>query len=354
MGETLIAETNENKFPILTILIPVYNVEKYLRRCLDSLLVPEVMDDIEILAVNDGGKDRSIEILREYEKNYSKCLTVIDKENGGHGSTINEGLKNARGKYFRVLDSDDWFNTVDFIKFVNRLANEDADLVVSDYRKEHTYNSKSEFFEYKNLEDGGSYKFDEVDLSILEGEYFVMATSTYKTEVLRESGLKLLEKTFYVDMQYNVVPITKVETFTYYQLDIYRYFIGRKDQSMNMDNFVRNQDHHKKMIKWLIEFYTNISPQLSINKKEYIEIIITYTLNTHYSIYCEYDQNHKRAYNEIIDFDKYLLNTNKGLYERLNCMAYVRYNRKTKFRFVKISGKKWNTAMKMARKLKGR
>ena len=180
-----------------------------------------------------------------------------------------------------------------------------------------------------------------------------MATSAYKTEILRKSGLKLLENTFYVDMQYNVVPITRVETFVYYRLDIYRYFIGRKEQSMNMDNFVRNQEHHKKMIKWLIEYYTAISSKLSPNKREYIEIILTYTLNTHYSIYCEYDKNHKRAYTEIINFDNYLLKKNKHLYERLNCMAYVRYNRKTKFKFVRINGSKWYGVMALARRLKG-
>lgn len=263
-------------------------------------------------------------------------------------------IKEAKGKYFRVLDSDDWFNSTDFVKFVNRLKSEDADLVVCDYRKEHTYNSKSEYFVYKNLEDRKCYCFDDIDLKILEGEYFVMATSTYKTEILRTSGLKMLEKTFYVDMQYNVVPMTKVETFTYYHLDIYRYFIGRKEQSMNMDNFVRNQEHHKKMIKWLIEYYTHISSKLSSNKREYIEIILTYTLNTHYSIYCEYDKDHARAYKEIVDFDQYLLKVNKALYERINCMAYIRYNRKTKFKFVRLNGRKWNTAMKMARRLKGK
>lgn len=336
----------------LTILIPVYNTEKYIKRCLDSLLVPEVLDKIEILVVNDGSKDSSPDIVKEYQKKYPETVVFVDKENGGHGSTINVGIEKACGKYFRVLDSDDWFNTEDFIEFVNRLEKEDADLVVTDYRKEHTYNSKSEFFEYKNLEENKVYTFDDFDLKILEGEYFVMATSTYKTEILRESGLKLLENTFYVDMQYNVVPVTKVETFTYYKLDIYRYFIGRKEQSMNMDNFVRNQDHHKKMIKWLIEYYTGISDTLSPTKQEYIETILTYTLNTHYSIYCEYDKNHKRAYEEIVDFDNYLLKTNRKLYDRLNCMGYVRYNRKTKFRFVRLNGSKWYTAMKMARKLK--
>lgn len=338
----------------LTILIPVYNTEKYIKRCLDSLLIPSVLNDIEIIVVSDGSKDSSVEIVKGYINRYPDTIVLIDKENGGHGSTINAGLKQANGKYFRVLDSDDWFNTLDFIKFVERLRYENADLVVTDYCKEHTYNSKSEFFEYKNLQEHVLYEFDKINLEMLNGEYFVMATSTYKTEILRKSGLKLLENTFYVDMQYNVVPITSVQTFVYYHLDIYRYFIGRKEQSMNMDNFVRNQNDHKKMIKWLIEYYTSISGKLSPNKREYIEMILTYTLNTHYSIYCEYDKNHKRAYTEILDFDKYLLQTNKALYERLNCMAYVRYNRKTKFKFVRINGTKWQSLMVLARRLKGK
>ena len=171
--------------------------------------------------------------------------------------------------------------------------------------------------------------------------------------MLRKSGLNRLVNTFYVDMQYNVVPITQLETFVYYRLDIYRYFIGRKEQSMNMDNFVRNQEHHKKMIKWLIDYYTSISSKLSPNKREYIEIILTYPLNTHYSIYCQYDKNHRRAYTEILNFDNYLLKKNKHLYERLNCMAYVRYNRKTKFKFVRINGSKWYGVMALARSLKG-
>lgn len=338
---------------VLTILVPVYNTEKYIRRCLDSLLVPEVLESIEVLVVNDGSKDRSPKIAQEYAEAFPETVVLVNKENGGHGSTINTGIERAKGKYFRVLDSDDWFNTAEFVEYVERLKNEDADLVVTDYRKEHTYNSESEYFEYKDLEDGRCYRLDDIDLKILNGEYFVMATSAYKTEILRKSGLKLLENTFYVDMQYNVVPITRVETFVYYRLDIYRYFIGRKEQSMNMDNFVRNQEHHKKMIKWLIEYYTAISSKLSPNKREYIEIILTYTLNTHYSIYCEYDKNHKRAYTEIINFDNYLLKKNKHLYERLNCMAYVRYNRKTKFKFVRINGSKWYGVMALARRLKG-
>ena len=105
---------------VLTVLIPVYNTEKYIKRCLDSLLVPETLNDIEVIVVNDGSKDHSVEIVKTYVEKYPQTVVLIDKENGGHGSTINAGLKAAKGKYFRVLDSDDWFNTIEFVKFVKR------------------------------------------------------------------------------------------------------------------------------------------------------------------------------------------------------------------------------------------
>ena len=338
----------------LTILVPVYNTEKYIKRCLDSVVVEGILEEIEVIVVSDGSKDGSIRIAKNYEEKYPNTVKVIEKENGGHGSTINKGLEIATGKYFRVLDSDDWFNSIDFEKFVKRLSSEDADLVVCNYRKEFVYESRTEYFEYKGLSENEKYSFESFDLDKLQGEYFVMATSTYKTEVLRRSKLKLLEKTFYVDMQYNVVPMTVVNSFAYYDLDIYRYFIGRPDQSMNMDNFVRNQEHHKKMIKWLIEYYTKKSPELNSNQKKYIEQILIYTLYTHYTIYCVYDKDHKRAYKEIVDFDKYLLNVNEELYEKLNCMGDVRYNRKTKFVWIKRNNELWKKALIIGKYLKNR
>ena len=337
---------------VLTVLIPVYNTEKYIRRCLDSVTARNVRDDIEVLVVSDGSKDGSEAIAREYEAQYPDTVRVVAKENGGHGSTINKGLELATGKYFRVLDSDDWFDIVGFGEFVARLKNEDADLVVCDYRKEFIYNSQSVPLTYKDLEDGKTYVFDEIDLDILNGEYFVMATSTYKTSVLRDSGLKMLEKTFYVDMQFNVVPMIKVKTFTYYELDVYRYFIGRPDQSMNLNNFVRNQNDHKKMITWIVDFYTDIESNLSDNLRDYLGMIINYTLYTHYMIYCSYDTNRKRAYNEIRAFDKYLLDRNPRLYEKLNEMSDVRAHRKSKFKGVKINNKLWKKLYSFAKLLR--
>ena len=128
---------------MLTILVPVYNTEKYIKRCLDSILLKETNTDVEVLAVSDGSKDGAVDIIKEYQKQYPDTLRLIEKENGGHGSTINVGIKNATGKYFKVLDSDDWVNSIDFIQFVKKLKKEDADLVVTNYSKEHVYSGVS-------------------------------------------------------------------------------------------------------------------------------------------------------------------------------------------------------------------
>ena len=319
----------------LTIAIPVYNTEKYIPRCLDSILIDEVLEDIEVIAINDGSKDKSIDILREYEKKFPNTIRVIDKENGGHGSGVNRGLEEATGKYFRVIDSDDWVNSSDFIKFVKNLKNDDADLVVTNYSKEHVYNGASELLTYKDLEDGKEYIFDDIDLEILNKEYFVMATSTYKTEILRKAKLKLFEKTFYVDMQYNCIPITEIRTFKFYKLDIYRYYIGRPDQSMNLDNFVKNRANHEKVVRSLIEYYCNIKNTLSKNKKEYISLILYYMLVTHYYIYCVYTKKgSKEIREEIRKFDIFLKEHDDELYERVNIMSQIKYSRKNNFRFV--------------------
>lgn len=323
---------------ILSIAIPVYNTENYIKRCVDSLILKEIINDIEIILVNDGSKDNSLKIMNEYKEKYPQSIVVIDKENGGHGSTINAALEMATGKYFRVLDSDDWFDSKNFIEFVKRLKNEEVDLIITNYKKEYVYNGFSEQINWKKMESNKVYNFNEFDLKTLNKEYFVMANSTYRTEMLREAQLKLLEKTFYVDMQYNVVPILKLNTFKFINLDIYRYFIGRPEQSMNLQNFVRNRANHEKVMRFLIEYYTDNSEKISENQKNYIKQIIYYMLNTHYYIYCVYAKNDRKIiYKEIKEFDEYLKNKNIELYNMMNESGQIRCNRKTRFVFVKIN-----------------
>ena len=112
---------------VLSIIVPVYNTEKYLRRCLDSVLVQEALPYLELIAVNDGSKDHSIDILREYQARFPENVVLIDKENGGHGSAVNAGIDAARGKYLRIVDADDWLDTASLPALLNALETAKAE-----------------------------------------------------------------------------------------------------------------------------------------------------------------------------------------------------------------------------------
>ncbi len=321
---------------VLTIAVPTYNVEKYLTRCLDSILYDELSNEkLEVIIVNDGSTDNSLEIARNFQKKYPNSIVVVNKENGGHGSTINVALKLATGKYFKVIDSDDWVNIDEFSNFVNLLEKIDTDLVLTNYSRELVYNGEQIKFEYsKELKYNKIYDLNKFDFKILGLDYFFMATSTIKTKVLKESNLHLDEKTFYVDMEYDVYPINYINNFIYLDYDIYRYFIGRLDQSININGYINHRHDHEKVLKKLLQFYKEMDEN---NKKNYVENIILQMLNSHYIIYCKTNVNKKLVKDmrrEILKFDNYIKEKYNNLYNKFcNINSYVLFHSKTKFYF---------------------
>lgn len=316
---------------LLTIAIPVYNTEKYIKRCLDSLLIKEITDDLEIILVNDGSTDSSIEILNKYQKEYPNCITVIDKQNGGHGSTINAALEIATGKYFKVLDSDDWLDTYNFIDFIKILKTCDDDVVASPYTEEYTYSGICVNYDYKKIKNNTTLKFNNIKNENPEEFYFPMASATYKLDILKKCKLSLYENTFYVDMQYNIMPIPYIQTVRYLDKPIYRYFIGRPTQSMSQKSLTRNYLHHKKVVTFLVDYYTKFSNSVSNVQKEYMSFLATSMIYTFFTIVCVQIKDKKLAYKTFKEFDTYLKNTNKELYESSNSYGYIKYSRKLKF-----------------------
>lgn len=316
---------------VLSIVIPTYNVEKYLERCLDTLVYDEkTLKDIELIIVNDGSKDNSLSIARKYEKKYKDSIIVIDKENGGHGSTINAGLKVATGKYFRVIDSDDWVNIDDFSEYVKELKKCDEDIILTNYSRELLYTGETIKFEYSGIEYDKSYDLNKFDYSKLGLDYFFMATSTFKTEKLKKSGVVLDEKTFYVDMEFILLPFLEMENMRYLNYDIYRYFIGRPEQSVNIQSYVRNRKHHEKVLLRLLYFYKNIKG--NANKKKYIKKIILLTLNSHYIIYCKAKLDSKKDLMEIRKFTNVLKTEYNEFYNEIKTQyKYIAWNVKNNF-----------------------
>ena len=177
-----------------------------------------------------------------------------------------------------------------------------------------------------------------------------MATSTFKTEKLRKSGLILDEKTFYVDMEFILLPFLEMEDMIYLNYDIYRYFIGRPDQSINIQSYVRNRSHHEKVLKRLLEFYLNIPK--SNKRKNYIFEIISQMLNSHYIIYCKAKLNSKKDINEIRIFDKYLKSNYPEFYNDIRLKhRFIKWNQKTNFIFSQCNN---NLLSKLADKIENR
>ena len=298
-----------NVKPILSIIIPSYNVSRFVLKTIKSLVINNKnADKIEILVVNDGSRDDTAMVVDDFIKKYSSgknCIVkLIDKENGGHGSTINVGISKASGKYLRIIDGDDWVNTEDFEKLIEILEHENSDIVVTNY-SEDLYCGRSVNLKKINIYDfmqpGCQYDFDDL---CYEGYGFdnwgpILATSNIKLSKLKEADFKLSEKTFYVDMEYNTYYLPFIKTISYYDLDIYRYFIGRSQQSTSLKSFVKNIEHHERVIKNMLE-YTNNSTMSDVKKKYVYEKLALPMIKVHYNLLTDITKNKR----DFIRFDK--------------------------------------------------
>lgn len=319
----------------LSICVPTYNVEAYLRRCLDSILVPEALDALEVVIVNDGSKDSSPEIAREYRDRFPDSVVFIDKPNGGHGSTINAALRVATGRYFRVLDSDDWFDTPNFLRYLEKLAECDEDLIVTPYSQEYVETGESVRFDYAWLTHDRVYDVSELRCDA-EHLYITMHASTFRTALLRECSLQLFEHCFYVDMQYIFYPIPYLKSYRFLNWSVYRYFIGRAEQSMNPKVFLRNMPMHEKVLRWMVEYYASRRDTLPDNLREYMLYILYLMFHTHMELVCIRLPDRKLAYRRIRELDAWLREMAPDLWERVDAYPYMHYSRKLKFWNVRV------------------
>lgn len=224
---------------ILSIIIPGYNVEKYLEETLDSLLRCKNREELDIIIVNDGSTDHTKKIAGEYEYHNEGIVSVINKENGGHGSAINSGLRAAKGKYLIVVDGDDWVDADILDRFIKFLADKNTDVVVTGHYKNFVNTGVEERYAYK--EKGGL--LTDVEYLVRHNHRIPMTDICYKTELLRKTGLKIQENTFYVDEEFCSLPFLWVKTILFFSEGFYHYRIGDINQSISNINMVKRIDH---------------------------------------------------------------------------------------------------------------
>ncbi len=232
-------EQGEEIKKILSIVVPTYNMERYLSDCLDSVTNDMVSEKLEVIVVNDGSTDSSLEIIRQYEQRRPDIIKVIDKANGHYGSCVNAGLEIATGKYFRILDADDWFDTPALLDFLQKLETCDTDMVIT-LRVDEIFEEGKKVDEIKHSFSSvfyeHVYRMNEFYICTHAHEAeFGMNGLTYKTSLLKEMNFRLLEGINYTDTLYCFLPQSRVKDFIVYDLYLYHYRIGREGQSVDLE-----------------------------------------------------------------------------------------------------------------------
>ena len=242
---------------LLTFTIPCYNSEAYMEKCIESILLGG--EDIEILIVDDGSKDRTAEIADAYAEKYPTIIRAIHQENGGHGEAVNTGIRNASGRYFKVVDSDDWVDADAYRKILSTLKKLESDgtgtdMLLSNYVYEKEGAKHKRVMRQTGFPKDRLFTWSSVR-HFFKGHYILMHSVIYRTELLRECGLKLPKHTFYVDNLYVYQPLPSVHTMYYLDVDFYRYYIGREDQSVNEKVMISRIDQQLRVNKRMIDSY---------------------------------------------------------------------------------------------------
>lgn len=295
---------------ILTVVIPSYNVEAFLEKTVDSFLAEEVLDDIEILIVNDGSKDRTKEIGLQYEEKFPQSVKLVDKENGGHGSTINKGLSIATGKYFKVVDGDDWVDTKAFVSYVKKLKDLDVDMVLTPFNEVYIPSMRIVKRATANVATNQVYQLDEVLNDI--GDCYQMHSITFRTELI-QGRLRITEKCFYVDQEYILLPIKDIKTVIFLDEVIYQYRLGDENQSVSVTSKQKNREMHKKVVFRLLQEFEDEKEYLSPEKKKFLEHRLTGLVFTQLDIYFSMGN----VYDEFIAFWTEFRSKASDLYDKM-------------------------------------
>ena len=239
----------------ISFAIPCYNSQDYMAHAIESILPGG--EDVEIIIVNDGSKDRTSEIAHDYMEKYPTIVKVVDKENGGHGDAVNSGLTHATGKYFKVVDSDDWVDLDAYRKILDKLreisgGDRVLDMFIANYVYEKEGVKHKKVMRCSNLPKDRIFTWKEAG-HFHKGQYILMHSVIYRTKLLVECGLELPKHTFYVDNIFVYQPLPEVETIYYLNLDLYRYFIGRDDQSVNEKNMIKRVDQQLRVTRIMME-----------------------------------------------------------------------------------------------------
>lgn len=291
---------------LLSIIIPTYNMENFLPKCLNSLIIPEI-DYLDIIIVNDGSKDKSSEIAQLYSKKYPLSIKVIDKENGNYGSCINKALPLIKGKYVKILDADDSFETSNLSAFLKTLKKIDVDLVISNYEKISENGDVITILATDVIPANHILKIDEI--LKLKFEYLIaMHAYTYNSKIFNQFNYKQTEGISYTDTEWHTIPVIKCKTLYYFDKIIYKYLVGREGQTIQNNILIKKSDDLIKVAKNLIQTYQQVKSELEPTYQKYYKERLFDFLKIIYPIIILGSNNSKKN-KDLIELDNHLKNS---------------------------------------------
>ena len=313
---------------ILTISIAAYNVSETIDECLSHFLNCRHLDDLEILVVNDGSTDDTVEKVKKYTSKYPDSIILVNKENGGWGSTLNKGIEVATGKYFRQLDGDDYYDEKNLDALVEYLKNCDTDIVATPFC--HFADDTGAITKY--FENDQNYETGEV-INIIETDLYppAMHSINVKTSILKKNKINIMEHCFYTDVEFVIKSLNNSKTISFFGLPVYYYRLGRDGQSMSISGVRKHYKDHQKMLLGMYDYVYNHSSSEEM-KKILLRRLIEATMYQ-YKFYMALKTNSQHR-KELAEFDAKLKEVAPECYD-LNYGAPVRIFRKNNFRFYK-------------------
>lgn len=253
---------------LLSVIIPTYNVELYLERCLDSLITNR--GDLEVLVIIDGSKDRSADIAKVYQSKYPDVFQVIEKENGHYGSCVNVGLSLARGKYIKILDADDYFIKDNLPSYLDFAAMFDADLLLSDSSM------------IKNGKRGNYYSFDIPKNQILSLVYLENKnlydlphqSIAYKRELLKQINYVQTEGVPFTDLEWISYPLIAVKTIAYFKGVLYEYDLSREGQSVSQEAHCKTMDKDCFVVEKMAAYYEKFKESIPEENRRVLNKVV--------------------------------------------------------------------------------
>lgn len=310
---------------LLTISIAAYNVEKYLEKALTSMVCsPTAMEKLEVIIEDDGSTDGTLSIAKKYEKLYPDVYRAIYKENGGYGSTINNSIVLAQGKYFKQLDGDDWFDTENIEQFLNWLSAVDADFVVTPYYN-YFEGGKTELVDNCKV-----LKSIEGNISLVNScRNIAMHELTIKTELLRNNHISITERCFYTDNEYTFLPLMFAKTVIKFEKPLYCYRLGREGQSVSIEGVKKHYLDAFSVAEKMYKAYED-NKEITGDIDAIAQKKLCYITDTVYT-YCLVVSPNQEMKNKLKKFDEHLKRDYTDIYRMTNTIKKVKLLRLSGF-----------------------